>query len=79
LTKRTEDILNKENDRQKQQFQMLLSFERFDKLLIATKLTIISETNRLQLMQKVHDQFASNHSEVNKTIKLLKKIIDDHK
>ncbi len=79
MTKRTEDILNKENDRQKQQFQMLLSFERFDKLLIATKLTIISETNRLQLMQKVHDQFASNHSEVNKTIKLLKKIIDDHK
>jgi hypothetical protein len=31
------------------------------------------ESNRLSLMQKMHDQFAFNHSKVNKTIKLLRR------
>ncbi len=31
------------------------------------------ESNRLSLMQKMHDQLASNHSKVNKIIKLLKR------
>jgi hypothetical protein len=31
------------------------------------------ESNRLSLMQQMHDQFAVNHSEVNKTIKLLRR------
>jgi hypothetical protein len=78
LTKRTKNISNKEDDRQKQQFQTLLSFDQFDKSLIAIALTLIHETDRLQLMQKMHDQFAFDHLEINKTIKLLKKITHDH-
>jgi hypothetical protein len=31
------------------------------------------ESNRFPLMQEMHDQFASDHSEMNKTIKLLKR------
>jgi hypothetical protein len=31
------------------------------------------ESNRLSLMQKMHDQFASSHSKMNRTIKLLKR------
>jgi Cdc6-like AAA superfamily ATPase len=31
------------------------------------------ESNRLSLMQKIHDQFASNHSKMNRTIKLLRR------
>ncbi len=31
------------------------------------------ESNRLSFMQEMHDQFASSHSKINKTIKLLKK------
>ncbi len=31
------------------------------------------ESNRLSLMQEMHDQFASSHSEVNRTIKLLRR------
>jgi uncharacterized protein YqgV (UPF0045/DUF77 family) len=54
--------------------QILLSFERFDQsnLLQAIKLIIMLK-NRLSLMQKMHDQFAVNHSKVNKTIRLLKR------
>jgi hypothetical protein len=73
LTRRAENISNKEDDRQKQQFQTFLSLDRFDKALIAIELTLIFETNRLQLMQKMHNQFAFDHFEINKTIKLLKK------
>ncbi len=50
LTKQTKDISNKKNDRQKQQFQTFLSFDRFDKSLIAIELTLVFETNCLQLM-----------------------------
>ncbi len=73
MTKRAENISNKKDDRQKQQFQTLLSFDRFDKSLFAIEITLVSKTNRLQLMQKMHDQFAFDHFEINKTIKLLKK------
>ncbi len=73
LIKRTEDISNKKNDRQKQQNQVLLLSERFDKSLQAVKITIILEQNRLTLMQEMHDQFAFDHSDVNKIIKLLKR------
>jgi hypothetical protein len=54
---------------------MLLSFDRFKHAnhLQAVEITIMSESNRLSLMQKMHDQFASNHSKMNKTIKLLKR------
>jgi hypothetical protein len=55
LTRRAENISNKENDRQKQQFQTFLSLDLFDKALIAIELTLILETDRLQLMQKMHD------------------------
>jgi hypothetical protein len=41
--------------------------------LQAIELILIFESKRLSLMQKMHDQFASNHSKVNKTIKLLKR------
>ncbi len=72
---------NKENDRQKQQNQILLSFERFEQQnsLQAVELIIVLESNRFSLIQKMHDQSAFNHSEINKTIKLLKKIIADQK
>jgi hypothetical protein len=73
LIKRIEDVLDKKNDRQKQQNQILLSSERFDKDLQAVELIIIFESNRLSLMQEMHDQFASNHSEINRTIKLLRR------
>ncbi len=63
----------KKNDRQKQQFQTFLSFDRFDKSLIVIELTLVLESNRLQLMQKMHDQLAFDHLEINKTIKLLKR------
>jgi hypothetical protein len=33
----------------------------------------MSESDWLSLMQKMHDQFASNHSEMNRTIKLLRR------
>ncbi len=55
LIRRTEDVLDKKNDRQKQQNQILLSSERFDRELQAVELTIIFEQNRLSLMQKMHD------------------------
>ncbi len=66
---------NKKNDRQKQQNQILLFSERFEQLnlLQAVELIIILESNRLSLMQEMHDQFASSHSEINKTIKLLRR------
>jgi hypothetical protein len=75
LIKRTKDVSNKENDRQTQQNQILLSFERFEQSnsLQAVELIIVLESNRLSLMQKMHDQFASDHSEMNKTIKLLRR------
>jgi hypothetical protein len=75
LIKRAKDVSNEENDRQKQQNQILLSFERFEQQnsLQAVELIIVLESNRLLLMQKMHDQFAFNSSEMNKTIKLLKR------
>ncbi len=73
LIKRVENVSNKKNDRQKQQHQVLLSLDRFDKILQAIKLTIVSESNKLSLIQEVHNQLAFNHSKINKTIKLLKK------
>jgi hypothetical protein len=73
LIKRVEDVFEKKNDRQKQQNQILLSSARFDKELQAVELTIILEQNRLSLMQEMHDQFAFNHSDVNKIIKLLRR------
>jgi hypothetical protein len=75
LIKRTKNVSNKKNDRQKQQNQILLSFERFEQsnLLQAIKLILILESNRLSLMQKMHHQFAFDHSKINKTIKLLKR------
>ncbi len=73
LTRRIEDVSNKKNNRQKQQNQILLSSERFDKSLQTVELTIMLESNRLLLMQKMHDQFAFDHSKINKTIKLLQK------
>jgi hypothetical protein len=73
LIKRANDVSDKEDDRQTQQNRILLSFERFDKELQAVELIIVFESNRLLFMQEMHDQFASNHSEMNKKIKLLKK------
>ncbi len=73
LIKRANDVSDKKDDRQTQQNQILLSFERFDKDLQAVELIIVFESNRLSLMQKVHDQLASNHSKMNRTIKLLRR------
>jgi hypothetical protein len=75
LIKRTKDVSNKKNDRQKQQNQILLFSERFEQfnLLQAVELIIMFESNRLSFMQEMHDQFASSHLKVNKTIKLLKR------
>jgi hypothetical protein len=73
LIKRVENISNKKNDRQKQQHQILLSIDRFDKNLQTIELTIMLESDRLRLLQEVHDQFASRHLEVNKTFKLFKR------
>ncbi len=73
LIRRVENVFDKKNDRQKQQNQILLSSERFDKDLQAVELIIVLESNRLSLMQEMHDQFASNHSKINRTIKLLKR------
>jgi hypothetical protein len=55
LIKRIEDVSNKKNDRQKQQNQILLSSERFDKSLQAVELIIMLESDRLLLMQEMHD------------------------
>jgi hypothetical protein len=73
LMKRADNVFDKKNNRQKQQFQTLLLIDRFDKSLFAIELTLVLETNRLQLMQKMHNQFAFDHFNVIKTIKLLKK------
>jgi hypothetical protein len=73
LIRRANDVFDKKDDRQTQQNQILLSLERFDKNLQAVELIIVFESNRLSLMQEVHDQFASNHSKMNRTIKLLKR------
>jgi hypothetical protein len=73
LIKKIEDVFEKKNDRQKQQNQILLLFTRFDKELQAVELTIILEQNKLSLTQKMHDQFAFNHSNVNKIIRLLRR------
>jgi hypothetical protein len=73
LIRRANDVFDKEDDRQTQQNQILLSLERFDKDLQAVEIIVIFESNRLSLMQKMHEQSASSHSEVNKTIKLLKR------
>jgi hypothetical protein len=73
LIKKIEDVFDKKNDRQKQQNQILFSFERFDKELQEAELTIILEQNRLSLMQKMHDQFAFDHLNVNKIIRLLRR------
>ncbi len=75
LIKRTKNVSNKKNDRQKQQNQILLSFERFEQSnsLQPIELIIVLESNRLSLMQEMHDQFAFNHSKMNKTIKLLRR------
>jgi hypothetical protein len=73
LIKRASDVSDKKDDRQTQQNQTLLSSERFDKDLQAIELIIVLESNRLSLMQEVHDQLASSHSEMNRTIKLLKR------
>jgi hypothetical protein len=75
LIRRAKNISDKENDHSKQQNQILLSFKRFDQsnFLQTIELILILESKRLFLMQKVHDQFAFDHSEMNKTIKLLKR------
>jgi hypothetical protein len=73
LIRRANDVCDKEDDRQTQQNQILLSSERFDKNLQAVELIIILESNRLSLMQEMHDQFASSHSEINRTIRLLRR------
>jgi hypothetical protein len=75
LIKRAKNVSDKKNDRQKQQNQILLFSERFEQFnsLQAVELIIMLESNRLSLMQEVHDQFASSHSRMNRTIKLLKK------
>ncbi len=73
LIKRANDVSDKEDDRQTQQNQILLSFERFDKDLQAVEIIVVFESNRLPLMQKVHEQSASSHSEMNKTIRLLRR------
>jgi hypothetical protein len=73
LIKRAEDVSNKKNDRQKQQNQILLSSKRFDKSLQTVELIMMLESNRFLLMQEMHDQLAFDHSEINKTIKLLRR------
>jgi hypothetical protein len=75
LIKRTKDVSDKENDRQTQQNQILLSFERFEQSnsLQAVELIIVLESNRLSLMQEMHDQSAFDYSKVNRTIKLLRR------
>jgi hypothetical protein len=73
LIKRVENVSDKKNDRQKQQHQILLSSSRFDESLQAVELIIMLESNRLSLMQEMHDQFAFDHSKVNRTIKLLRR------
>jgi hypothetical protein len=75
LIKRAKDVSDKKNDRQKQQNQILLSSERLkqENSLQAVELIIILESDRLSLMQEIHDQFAFDHSEMNKTIKLLRR------
>ncbi len=73
LIRRANDVSDKEDDRQTQQNQTLLSSERFDKNLQAVELIIVLESNRLSHMQEMHDQSASKHSEINKTIRLLKR------
>jgi hypothetical protein len=73
LIRRIEDVLEKKNDRQKQQNQILLSSARFEKELQAIELTIVFEQNRLSLMQKMHDQFVFDHSDVNRIIRLLRR------
>jgi hypothetical protein len=52
LIKRTKDVSSKKNDRQKEQNQMLLSFDRFEQAnyLQAVEITIVSESDRLSLM-----------------------------
>ncbi len=71
----SKDVSEKEDDRQKQQNQILLSSKRFDQLksLQAVELTVVLEQNRLSLMQEMHDQFAFDHSNINKILKLLKR------
>jgi hypothetical protein len=75
LIRRAKDVSNKKNDHQKQQNQILLFSKRFEQfnLLQAVELIIMFESNRLSLMQEMHDQFASSHSKVNRTIKLLRR------
>jgi hypothetical protein len=51
LIRRANHVSDKEDDRQTQQNQILLSSERFDKNLLAVELIIIFESNRLSLMQ----------------------------
>ncbi len=74
LIRRAKDVSNKKNDRQKQQNQILLSLERFEQQnsLQAVELIIVIESDRLLLMQEMHDQLAFDHSKMNRTIKLLK-------
>jgi hypothetical protein len=75
LIRRAKDISDKEDDRQKQQNQILLFSKRFDQSnsLQAVELILIFESKRLLLMQKVHDQLAFDHSKMNRTIKLLRR------
>jgi hypothetical protein len=75
LIKKAKNVSNKKNDRQKQQNQILLSFEQFDQsnFLQTIELIVVLESNRLSLMQEMHDQLAINHSKVNKTIRLLRR------
>jgi hypothetical protein len=75
LIRRAKDVSNKENDRQTQQNQILLSLERFEQSnsLQAVELITVLESNRLSLMQGMHDQLAFDHSKMNKTIKLLRR------
>jgi hypothetical protein len=57
LIKRTKDVSDKKNDRQKQQNQILLFSKRFKQLsfLQTVELIIMFESNRLLFMQKMHD------------------------
>ncbi len=55
LIKRANDVFDKEDDLQTQQNQIFLSFERFDKDLQAVEIIVILESNRLSLMQKMHE------------------------
>jgi chromosome condensin MukBEF ATPase and DNA-binding subunit MukB len=41
--------------------------------LQAVEITIMFESNRFSLMQKMHDQFASSYSKINRTIKQLRR------